>query len=425
MMKARTKYEMQVVASNERLTAVNPIAFEWGVKNLFKHPAFRVPSGLTTCGDCGHKFTHKGKGKFAVCPHCGRRLEIKDTLQRIHKESTYFAILDTIDGLQVERVFLLTVVFKKGVPLRYYEVEVCRLWLNAKGQSALTSKARTIGYYRDCFSWGSPIELRNMSDVHHIISNAWVYPRYKIIPELRRNGLKGSLPDCHPFELMKALLTDARIETLMKAKNFKAVKYFINNKSMLDKCWNSHKVATRHGYKIEDYSLWCDLITLLEKCGRDTRNTKYICPTNLRAEHDFWLDKSTTEQERRRKAEELSRAKRKEEEFYKNKSCFFGIIIKDKDIEISVLDTIEAYQAEGEAMHHCVFKCEYYAKKNSVILSAHDKDGKRIETIEFSLTENKVVQSRGVCNKNTEYHDRIVNLVNANAHRFIKARATA
>ena len=67
-MKARTKYEMQVVASNERLTAVNPKAFEWGVRNLFKHPAFRVPSGLTTCGDCGHKFTHKGKGKFVVFP---------------------------------------------------------------------------------------------------------------------------------------------------------------------------------------------------------------------------------------------------------------------------------------------------------------------------------------------------------------------
>ena len=69
-------------------------------------------------------------------------------------------------------------------------------------------------------------------------------------------------------------------------------------------------------------------------------HTKYICPANLRAEHDFLLDKSITEQERRRKAEELSRAKRKEEECYKNKSCYFGIIIKDKDIEISVLDTI-------------------------------------------------------------------------------------
>ena len=424
-MKARTKFEKQVAASNERLTPVDPKAFEWGVKNIIKLPAFRVPSGLTTCGDCGHKFTHKGKGKFVVCPHCGRRLEIKDTLKRTDKESTYYAVIETIDGLQVERVFLLTAVFKKGKPMRYYEAEVCRLWLNVKGQTALTSKARTIGYYRDCFNWGSDIELRNMTDVHYIIANAWHYPRYKAIAELKRNGMKGTLPDCHPFGLMKALLTDARIETLMKAGNHKAVKYFLDNPRMLDKCWNSHKVATRHGYKIEDYSLWCDLIILLEKCGRDTRNTKYICPNNLRAEHDFWLDKSSTEEERRRRAEQLLKAKKKEDKFYKTKSCFFGIVIKDNDIEISVLDTIEAYQAEGEAMHHCVFKCEYYDKENSVILSAHDEDGNRIETIEFSLTEYKVVQSRGVCNKNTDYHDRIVNLVNANAHRFIKARATA
>ena len=326
---------------------------------------------------------------------------------------------------QVERVFLLSAYFKKGKPMDISNNEVCRLWLNAKGQTALTSKARTIGYYRDCFNWCSDIELRNMSDVHHIIANTWYYPRYKAIPELRRNGMCGSLPDCHPFELMKALLTDARIETLMKAGNHKAVRYYLDNRSMLDKCWNSHKIAIRNGYRIDDYGLWSDLIVLLGKCGRDIHNAKYICPINLKAEHDYWLNKSTTEEERRRKAEELSKAKRKEEEFYKNKSCFFGIVIKDNDIEISVLDTIEAYQAEGEAMHHCVFKCEYYAKKNSVILSAHDKDGNRIETIEFSLTENMVVQSRGVCNKNTEYHDSIVNLVNANAHRFIKARATA
>ena len=69
---------------------------------------------------------------------------------------------------------------------------------------------------------------------------------------------------------------------------------------------------------------------LLDKCRRDIRNAKYICSTNLRTEHDFWLNKSTTEEEKRIKAEELSKAKRKEEEFYKNKSCYFGIVIKDK-----------------------------------------------------------------------------------------------
>ena len=100
-------------------------------------------------------------------------------------------------------------------------------------------------------------------------------------------------------------------------------------------------------------------------------------------------------------------------------------MIKDNDLEITVLKSLEAYQAEGEHLHHCVFQCEYYTKTDSVILSAHDHQGNRIETVEFSLTEGKVVQSRGVCNANTEYHDRIIELVNDNAHLFMEAKNTA
>jgi len=121
----------------------------------------------------------------------------------------------------------------------------------------------------------------------------------------------------------------------------------------------------------------------------------------------------------------MRRAKAQEADFYKLKSRFFGIVIQDGDIEISVLNSIEAYKAEGEALHHCVFRCEYYAKLESLILSAHDRKGNRIETVELDLTHGKVIQSRGVCNSNTEYHDRIINLVNTNAYRFMQAKASA
>lgn len=60
---------------------------------------------------------------------------------------------------------------------------------------------------------------------------------------------------------------------------------------------------------------------------------------------------------------------------------------------------------------HCVGS--YHTKTDSLILSACI-DGKKIETIEVSLTQLRVIQSRGVCNKNTKYHDQIVNLVNQN-----------
>ena len=44
--------------------------------------------------------------------------------------------------------------------------------------------------------------------------------------------------------------------------------------------------------------------------------------------------------------------------------------------------------------------------------------------IEVNLDTLKVVQSRGVCNKNTEHHDQIVSLVNAN-RKLIRQRMRA
>ena len=62
-------------------------------------------------------------------------------------------------------------------------------------------------------------------------------------------------------------------------------------------------------------------------------------------------------------------------------------------------------------MHHCVGG--YYSKADSLILTACI-DGKKMETIEVSLSKLQVIQSRGVCNKNTEYHNQIVQLVEKN-----------
>jgi len=49
---------------------------------------------------------------------------------------------------------------------------------------------------------------------------------------------------------------------------------------------------------------------------------------------------------------------------------------------------------------------------------------KRIETVEVNLKTLSVVQSRGVCNNNTEYHDRIIKLVKKNMN-LIRQKLTA
>lgn len=95
------------------------------------------------------------------------------------------------------------------------------------------------------------------------------------------------------------------------------------------------------------------------------------------------------------------------------RKCFMGLKLTDGTIVIQVLPTINAVMQEGEAMHHCVFAAGYYKRLDSLLLTAK-VNGVREETIEVDLKRYQLVQSRGVCNQNSKYHDRIVNLVNEN-----------
>ena len=184
-MKPRNRFEKAVAASNGKLTALSPKAVEWAARNVIVHIAFRTSSHNCTCGDCGAKFDHKGKGKTVCCPHCGHRLQVSDTLKRKEVQSAYFSSLEVAEGIQVQRVFLLRAVCRKGMKLETSCMEVCRLWLNAEGKMAVTSRARTLGWYVDSFNWCTGIDLKILSEVHWVISDTYVYPRYKVLPELR------------------------------------------------------------------------------------------------------------------------------------------------------------------------------------------------------------------------------------------------
>ena len=100
-----------------------------GCQKRGMHIAFRTSGHKCTCSDCGGKFDYKGKGKSVRCPHCGHRLQVTDTMKRKCRETSYFSTLEAIDGLQVQRVFLLNVCYRKGEPMRTtcWECAVCGL----------------------------------------------------------------------------------------------------------------------------------------------------------------------------------------------------------------------------------------------------------------------------------------------------------
>ena len=88
--------------------------------------------------------TIREKESLHVAPTVDHRLQTVDTLARKNKEACYFSTLEAVDGMQVQRVFLLTVNYRKGKPMEAFCNEVCRLWLDSKGKTAVTSLARTL-----------------------------------------------------------------------------------------------------------------------------------------------------------------------------------------------------------------------------------------------------------------------------------------
>lgn len=96
----------------------------------------------------------------------------------------------------------------------------------------------------------------------------------------------------------------------------------------------------------------------------------------------------------------------------------FGMAITDNELTIKVLESIDEYYEEGTKQDICVFGAGYYRKEDTLILSARI-GGEIIETVEVDLKTLKVVQSHGKYNKDTKYHDRIINLVNSNAKLII------
>lgn len=323
----------------------------------------------------------------------------------------YYVILERCHEFQVIRYY-----FKSRVRL----FEIMQIWLNETEECVLSQPRfmRVDGWLEKGMSFRHIHKYAVYSylgDMRHL-----PYSGVKIrslLPKLHRAGLRTSLHRLNPYELCKALLKSNRIETLFKLRQYTLVYEFYSRFSRHDlneNMWQSIRVALRHGYRWDnpqEISDWCDMIRDLECLGLDTRNPHYICPADLQAAHTHWTERRHRMEEAKRLEEEKAEVLAYEPIFYENRKQFLGMVFRDKKIEVSVIPTAMGIKEEGIAMHHCVGG--YYNRLNSLILSAKI-DGKRIETIEVDLTDYHLEQSRGLQNKSTHYHKRIVDLVNAN-----------
>ncbi len=422
-MKPKNKFQQRIAELSKSLSPITQAQVKWGNSTCIEHFGRRTKAGVISCLECGHQWTDKTTDSHCTCPNCRTKLMIADTRKRVCKDYQYFCVVTSCAEFQVLRFVYIDYRASVGQKAHYFNSEVIRLWIAPNGKHATIARLRPMSCFVDTWNFSSSLELRPNKMYYNAVPTA-VYPRQKLIPEIKRSGYIGEFHGLTPFDLFHFILTENKAETLLKAGQAKLLKFFASRSSQnIGDYWASIKICIRNDYKIEDAQMWCDYIDLLRFFGKDLHNAKYVCSADLTAEHDRYVKKKRVFLENERIAEQRKRAIEDESKFQEMKAKFFGLLITDGQIEVRVLESVEEVMQEGDFLKHCVFTNNYHLKPDSLILSACIGNEK-IETIEFSLSKMQVVQCRGLLNKNTEYHDQIINLVNKNK-RKIRQRMAA
>lgn len=377
-MKPRNKIQMEVVAISRTLPPITDKQREWGIN---------------------HSYTAKER-------------TYEKTMYR------YFVISSRVKYWQVCRFFQI----RKQRQL-YEVIEPVRLWFNADGHMEVEAMNRfCMSGKIDSWIVDSKLTLKNIPVTYKDYTQMLPISASKVtsmLPILKRNGLKGSFHNMQPRDVIEGLLKNNMFETLWKCRQYSllhALAFKWNRDYDNAGKMSAVKIILRHGYKVTDGRMWIDMVDMLERLHKDIRNPKFVCPTDLKEGHNkvlVWL-KRYDEKQRKISAQKKLLEDRKAAKKYENaRKCFMGLKLTDGTIIIQVLPTANTVMKEGEAMHHCVFAAGYYKRLDSLLLTAK-VNGKRTETIEVDLKRYELVQSRGVCNQKSKYHDEIVNLVNEN-----------
>ncbi|MGV8136468.1 MAG: PcfJ domain-containing protein [Mangrovibacterium sp.] len=342
--------------------------------------------------------------------------------KRTSEQSAYYAIITTCEEFQVVRTFWTSKTCKVGKEPRIVMSEVVQNWIAPTGRHEVIATTVNGGYgYLDNWILGN-MEIRsNPAQQKYAINPYRIYPKMRVIKNIKRNGFKSGFHAITPVSLFRFILKDSKAETLLKAGQYAMLRSFIERHSYIDwdgGYWPSLKICIRNKYLIKDPSTWIDHIRGLRELGMDVFNSKYVCPVDLDADHAKLNERIRRKRELKQKEEEKKRIK-EEEEGYKKKAKFLGFEFTYDEIKIVALNSVQEFYDEGQALHHCVYTGGYYKKPHSLILSARI-DEKPIETIEVSLKSFEIVQARGLQNYNSPYHDQIVSLVKDNMNKIKK-----
>ena len=451
-MKPKTKLQKQAVELSGKLPAITKVQEEWAKEHVFDHFAYKCKDELW-CSECGKMWVDTSNSELGTtvlgdkteCPYCHHSLDVKVSRKQKSHEEAYMSILQVRRGFQVIRHILCWRNARKATsligqpaccPVNYDFIEMVQEWISEDGKRAIIARPMNMG--GNGWIYSDPLSIKSeygssswnyRGDLYAIWGE--LYPRKELLPGLKKRGLNRWFPDVNPSKLIRDLLKGSNdAELCLKTGQISMLKHMYKTGFSQLRYKPSFNICNRNHYVIKDASMWEDYMSLLSYFGKDLRNAHYVCPKNLKAEHDSLLEKkkiceAKLRRERRRIDTICKREKLMKDTagFYERMKKFFGMKITEENIIIRPLESITQFYREGKTMHHCVYAQGYYARKDALILSA-TVNGKKVETVEVNLKTLDVVQSRAVCNGVSEYHDQIVKLIKKNMNQ-IRRRLTA
>jgi len=409
-LKPRTKTHKRVLELKGSLSFLTKAQEKWLCKNNYRYSYQKYKT--ITCLECNHAV--KAKDYFQApfkkiehkCPNCKKKTILVNSMPDV----VYLAgILDVKEEFQIIRGFQVYKNYSLTEKPKYEISECEQFWIDPKRITVLTKKRYMFSRYRtDVYCRYSAFEVRN-NKINCSYSSGDMYPKKKIHPELIKRGFDGNFYGNSPETFLMSLYKNPKYEIILKAKQG----HILNRVYNLEKYWPQIRLALKHKYTIPNYSMWIDYIDLLSYFEKDIRSPKYLFVSDLKKQHDKYLSRK----QRKELHKKLEQCVKYNPQYQKRIQKFSNFVIEKDGIVIKPLKTIEDFFEEEVKMHHCVFSNQYFLKEDLLVLTSF-KDETLLETIAYDLKQKKVYQSYGVCNKETKYHNTIINIVEQSLSNF-------
>ena len=421
-MKPRNKREARFEEYCLKLNPINNKIKDWAFKHV-SHVGFTTKKNGTTCMECGSVFrTDKATCK---CPQCNTKLDIINTRKKSENKRIVFALIDTYNEYQLVIYCSMRQFLVFGKKAKYSFDVVCINALSDDDKIMTFGRNTVFSYYRVEYPWTSEKpSIKNYVENKHSIYTEYIYPVMKYRDIYKQRGFEGMFFEYGPTYLLRKILTDKRVETILKRKTPEfldaiiATQHFLSDENM----WRYVKICFRNNYTPYDFNIWLDYIAMVLKYKPDISNAYYLCPADLKAEHNKW-DAKIKSDRKKEQDKILFEKQLKIKEGYKTfaikNKAFKGLEISNGNIKIAYLDNIKKYERVGKSLHICIHSSRYWNRKNSIILIAH-VDDKPQECIEVLLNPIQIKQINGYDNTPSEYQDQVKTILKNNFYKINK-----